>query len=101
MRLPSWKANSGISDRESIRHAPAQEGAKRSRPLEIWLMCSFPDTLVRSRVSRPRPGCAKTLARVMAEILHTPLTVMHVMACMFLILVVLIQPGKSGGMGIF
>jgi preprotein translocase subunit SecG len=37
----------------------------------------------------------------MAEILHTPLTVMHVMACMFLILVVLIQPGKSGGMGIF
>jgi preprotein translocase subunit SecG len=37
----------------------------------------------------------------MAEILHTPLTVMHVLACMFLILVILIQPGKSGGMGIF
>ena len=37
----------------------------------------------------------------MAEILHTPLTVMHVIACMFLILVILIQPGKSGGMGIF
>jgi preprotein translocase subunit SecG len=37
----------------------------------------------------------------MAEIFHTPLTVMHVIACMFLILVILIQPGKSGGMGIF
>lgn len=37
----------------------------------------------------------------MAEILHTPLTVMHVIACMFLILVILIQPGKSGGMGVF
>lgn len=37
----------------------------------------------------------------MAEIIHTPLTVMHVLACMFLILVILIQPGKSGGMGIF
>jgi len=37
----------------------------------------------------------------MTEILHTPLTVMHVVACMFLILVILIQPGKSGGMGIF
>jgi preprotein translocase subunit SecG len=37
----------------------------------------------------------------MAEIIHTPLTVMHVIACMFLILVILIQPGKSGGMGVF
>jgi preprotein translocase subunit SecG len=37
----------------------------------------------------------------MAEILHTPLTVLHVVACAFLILVILIQPGKSGGMGIF
>ena len=37
----------------------------------------------------------------MAEIIHTPLTVIHVLACMFLILVILIQPGKSGGMGIF
>ena len=37
----------------------------------------------------------------MAEIIHTPLTVIHVIACMFLILVILIQPGKSGGMGIF
>ena len=37
----------------------------------------------------------------MAEIIQTPLTVMHVIACMFLILVILIQPGKSGGMGIF
>ncbi|HEY3495000.1 MAG TPA: preprotein translocase subunit SecG [Polyangiaceae bacterium] len=37
----------------------------------------------------------------MAEIIHTPLTVMHVLACLFLILVILIQPGKSGGMGVF
>jgi preprotein translocase subunit SecG len=37
----------------------------------------------------------------MAEIIHTPLTVMHVVACVFLILVILIQPGKSGGMGVF
>lgn len=37
----------------------------------------------------------------MAEIIHTPLTVLHVLACMFLILVILIQPGKSGGGGIF
>ncbi len=37
----------------------------------------------------------------MAEIINTPLTVMHIIACMFLILVILIQPGKSGGMGIF
>jgi len=35
----------------------------------------------------------------MAEILHTPLTVIHVLACTFLMLVVLIQPGKSGGLG--
>lgn len=37
----------------------------------------------------------------MTEILHTPLTVVHVIACLFLILVVLIQPGKSGGLGAF
>jgi preprotein translocase subunit SecG len=37
----------------------------------------------------------------MAEIIQTPLTVMHVLACVFLILVILIQPGKSGGGGIF
>jgi preprotein translocase subunit SecG len=35
----------------------------------------------------------------MAEIIHTPLTVIHVIACLFLMLVVLIQPGKSGGLG--
>jgi preprotein translocase subunit SecG len=35
----------------------------------------------------------------MAEIIHTPLTVIHVLACTFLMLVVLIQPGKSGGLG--
>lgn len=35
----------------------------------------------------------------MAEIIHTPLTVIHVIACAFLMLVVLIQPGKSGGLG--
>src|ERR1700761_4494052 len=37
----------------------------------------------------------------MAEIIQTPLTVMHVLSCAFLILVILIQPGKSGGGGIF
>jgi preprotein translocase subunit SecG len=37
----------------------------------------------------------------MAEIIQTPLTVMHVLSCLFLILVILIQPGKSGGGGIF
>ncbi len=35
----------------------------------------------------------------MTELLETPLTVLHVLACLFLILVVLLQPGKSGGMG--
>lgn len=35
----------------------------------------------------------------MTELLKTPLTVLHVIACVFLMLVVLIQPGKSGGMG--
>jgi len=35
----------------------------------------------------------------MAEILHIPITVIHVLACTFLMLVVLIQPGKSGGLG--
>lgn len=35
----------------------------------------------------------------MAELIKTPLTVVHAMACIFLMLVVLIQPGKSGGLG--
>jgi preprotein translocase subunit SecG len=35
----------------------------------------------------------------MAEFLHTPFTILHIMACAFLILVILIQPGKSGGLG--
>lgn len=35
----------------------------------------------------------------MMEFLHTPFTILHVMACTFLILVILIQPGKSGGLG--
>jgi preprotein translocase subunit SecG len=35
----------------------------------------------------------------MAELLHTPFTVLHIIACTFLILVILIQPGKSGGLG--
>src|SRR6187402_899526 len=35
----------------------------------------------------------------MADFLHTPLTVLHIIACAFLILVILIQPGKSGGLG--
>ncbi|MCC6215127.1 MAG: preprotein translocase subunit SecG [Polyangiaceae bacterium] len=33
--------------------------------------------------------------------MKTPLTVLHVFACIFLMLVVLIQPGKSGGLGAF
>jgi preprotein translocase subunit SecG len=37
----------------------------------------------------------------MVEIIHTPLTIVHVIACLFLMLVVLIQPGKSGGLGAF
>ena len=37
----------------------------------------------------------------MEELIHTPLTVVHVSACVFLILVVLLQPGKSGGLGAF
>jgi preprotein translocase subunit SecG len=35
----------------------------------------------------------------MQELIETPLTWLHIMACLFLVLVVLIQPGKSGGMG--
>ena len=35
----------------------------------------------------------------MHEIIQTPLTVIHIIACAFLILVILIQPGKSGGLG--
>lgn len=35
----------------------------------------------------------------MHDIIHTPLTVIHVIACLFLILVILIQPGRSGGLG--
>jgi preprotein translocase subunit SecG len=37
----------------------------------------------------------------MTELLETPLTVLHVLACLFLILVILVQPGKSGGLGAF
>jgi preprotein translocase subunit SecG len=33
----------------------------------------------------------------MLEILETPLTVIHVLSCLLLVLIVLIQPGKSGG----
>ena len=35
----------------------------------------------------------------MIDIIHTLLTVTHVIACVFLMLVILIQPGKSGGLG--
>jgi preprotein translocase subunit SecG len=35
----------------------------------------------------------------MLQVLSTPLTILHVIVCMFLMLVVLIQPGKSGGLG--
>jgi len=37
----------------------------------------------------------------MIDLLETPLNVLHVAACVFLILVVLLQPGKSGGLGAF
>jgi preprotein translocase subunit SecG len=37
----------------------------------------------------------------MVEVIHTPLVVVHVIACIFLMLIVLIQPGKSGGLGAF
>jgi len=35
----------------------------------------------------------------MLELFHTPLTVLHVIVCVMVMLVVLIQPGKSGGLG--
>ncbi|MGE0322521.1 MAG: preprotein translocase subunit SecG [Polyangiaceae bacterium] len=35
----------------------------------------------------------------MLKFLETPLTVVHVFACILLILVILVQPGKSGGLG--
>lgn len=37
----------------------------------------------------------------MLKLLETPLTVLHVAACFFLVFVVLLQPGKSGGLGAF
>jgi len=37
----------------------------------------------------------------MRELLETPLSFLHIGACMFLIFVVLLQPGKSGGLGAF
>lgn len=37
----------------------------------------------------------------MRELLETPLSFLHIGACFFLILVVLLQPGKSGGLGAF
>lgn len=35
----------------------------------------------------------------MLDLFHTPITVLHVVVCVMLMLVVLIQPGKSGGLG--
>lgn len=35
----------------------------------------------------------------MLKFLETPITIIHVFACFLLILVILIQPGKSGGLG--
>ena len=35
----------------------------------------------------------------MAELLETPLVVIHTIVCLFMILVVLLQPGKGGGLG--
>jgi len=34
----------------------------------------------------------------MLEVLHTPFTVLHVLTAVLLILLILIQPGKSGGL---
>jgi preprotein translocase subunit SecG len=34
----------------------------------------------------------------MLELIKTPTTVLHVIACLFLILVILIQPGRTGGL---
>lgn len=35
----------------------------------------------------------------MLDLFHTPIVVLHVIVCLMLMLVVLIQPGKSGGLG--
>lgn len=37
----------------------------------------------------------------MQELIGQVLTVLHVVACLFLILVILIQPGRNGGLGAF
>jgi preprotein translocase subunit SecG len=35
----------------------------------------------------------------MLQLLHTPIVILHILVCLVLMLVVLIQPGKSGGLG--
>ncbi len=45
----------------------------------------------------PTPGASKVI--FVEELLYTPILVIHVVACAFLVLVVLLQPGKSGGLG--
>ncbi len=35
----------------------------------------------------------------MLKLFETPLTVIHIICCVVLVLVVLVQPGKSGGLG--
>lgn len=35
----------------------------------------------------------------MEDLIATPLTWLHVVACLLLVLIILIQPGKSGGLG--
>jgi preprotein translocase subunit SecG len=35
----------------------------------------------------------------MLQLLHTPIVILHAIVCILLMLVVLIQPGKSGGLG--
>jgi preprotein translocase subunit SecG len=42
-----------------------------------------------------------SFASAVQELLHAPIVVVHVIACAFLILAVLLQPGKSGGLGAF
>jgi protein translocase SecG subunit len=36
---------------------------------------------------------------MLLKFLETPLTVLHICVSLFLVLVILIQPGKSGGLG--
>ena len=49
--------------------------------------------------ARDRIGPDASKVVFVQEIFYTPIVVIHVVACAFLVLVVLLQPGKSGGLG--